>query len=406
MIKDAKMSIGQTLEQLDTPALTLDLDRMKQNIAEMAAHCADKHVRLRPHIKTHKTPEIAKLQLEAGAVGITVAKLSEAETMAQYGITDIFIANQIIGSAKMKRLMNLADQVDLTVLVDSEAGVAELVRATEQANTPLRICIEINISDPTGLGGRCGVPFANTQAMIKIVKLIAEAKMLTFSGILGFRGVPAFFQDKPVEKPAGESLFAQAGHEEGKRLVALANELKAHGIEVEQVIGGSTPTAKCVAEVPGITEVHPGEYVFSGGTHVRTGLTGIADCALSVMTTVISRPHKLRAVIDGGSKTFAGDLHPAIHPNLQLKGFGILSTVEGAYDDPQEIPGAVLNGLNEEHGVIHLEEDISSVFQIGNRLKIIPNHICPVVNLFDFMYVIEDGKVTDVWRIKARGNIT
>lgn len=397
--------IGQTLAQLETPALVLDLTTMKRNIADMAAYCADKQVRLRPHIKTHKTPEIAKMQMEAGAVGITVAKLSEAETMAAHGIRDIFIANQIIGSSKIKRLVELAGRVDITVLADSEEGVMELAQAAEVSQVTLNVCIEINISDPMGLLGRCGIPFGEISEIARLATLIASSNQLIFAGILGFRGVPAFFQAEPIQGGAEESVFAQAGHEEGKRLVELAECLRELGIRVEHVIGGSTPTAKHVAEVPGITEIHPGEYVFSGGTHVRTGLTAVEDCALSVVTTIISRPHKTRVVIDGGSKTFAGDMNPSVYPNLNLKGYGIVSTIDGSYDYPQELPNAVLTGLNEEHGFIQLEEESAEELRIGMRLRIIPNHVCPVVNLFDHMYGMEDGKAACSWTIRARGNL-
>lgn len=403
--------IGQKLEQLDTPALVVDLKTMRRNIADMAAYCASRQVRLRPHIKTHKTPEIAKLQLEAGAVGITVAKLSEAETMADSGIKDIFIANQIIGSAKIKRLLTLATRVELTVLVDSEEGIRELAKeAADKAGVTLSVCIEINISDPTGVGGRCGIPFKDVDQVARLARLIMDSNGLDFAGILGFRGVPVFFQTEKLEFPAPEeeSLFAKAGCEEGKRLVELADSLRRRGIPVEQVIGGSTPTAKHVAEVPGITEVHPGEYVFSGGTHVRTGLTGIEDCALRVMTTVVSRPHKHRAVVDGGSKTFAGDMNPKVYPNLRLKGYGIISSVGGDYDYPLELPAATLAGMNEEHGFLQMDKGsrTAEVLRIGDKLSVIPNHVCPVVNLFDRIYGIEDGKVVCVWDVKARGNLT
>jgi D-serine deaminase-like pyridoxal phosphate-dependent protein len=393
---------GLTLQELDTPALVIDLDIMERNIASMAEYCRARGVRLRPHIKTHKVPEIARIQLAAGAVGVTVAKLGEAEVMADAGVRDLFVANQIIGEAKLKRLVALARRCTVTVLADSAEGIRQLGEAVLAAGLRLDVCLELNIAHPEGREGRCGAP-PGPEA-IRLAQAIHEHPALSFAGILGFRGIPRLFsRDAPA--PGMEEL-RETGREEGRLLTEFAALLEANGIPCPQVIGGSTPTACFVADVPGITEVHPGEYVFSGGTHVGMGMSSVDGCALSVVTTVISRPHPDRAVVDGGSKTFAGDMHPALVPNLKLSGFGLIAALNGPYALPGLLPGAELAALNEEHGMIRLGSDAARAAAVGTRLRIIPNHVCPVVNLFDRVYAVRGERVEQVWTIAARGKLT
>jgi D-serine deaminase-like pyridoxal phosphate-dependent protein len=393
---------NMTLQEIDTPALVIDLDVMERNIASMAEYCKTRGVRLRPHIKTHKVPEIARMQVAAGAVGITAAKLGEAEVMADAGIQDIFIANQIVGDVKLKRLSALARRCRVTVLADSGEGVRLLGEAALTAGLKLEVCLELNIAHPEGKEGRCGVP-PGPEA-VRIAREIHGHPALTFAGILGFRGIPRLFS-RDDTAPGMDDLL-ETGREEGRLLTEFAHLLEASGIPCPQVIGGSTPTARPVADIPGITEVHPGEYVFSGGTHVGMGMSAVEHCALSVVTTVVSRPHADRAIVDGGSKTFAGDMHPALVPNLRLKGFGLVAAMNGPHALPGLLPGAELYALNEEHGMIRLSSDEARSVAVGTRLRIIPNHVCPVVNLFDEVYAVRGGRVEQVWRIEARGKLT
>lgn len=369
------IALGTPLSELDTPSLLVDLRVLEANIARMAAFAKEHNVSLRPHVKTHKTPEIAHRQLAAGATGITVAKVSEAEVFAAAGVKDIFIAYPTIGEQKLRRVLELARHVRVIVGIDSEEGARQLSAAVEKAGIQVEVRLEVDV----GLN-RSGI---DREKALDLAKLIADQPGLNLEGIFTFRGI--FYA-------GGSDLdLDRAGKEEGQLMVDLADKLRAQGLAVRSISVGSTPTALAAGRVPGITELRPGTYVFNDMMQVRVGAARLEDCAASVLVTVASRPTPDRAIIDGGSKTFAADYGPGIAP-LNLPGYG---TVLG-------FPDAVFQSMSEEHGILRLGPN-SQAIRVADKLRIIPNHICTVVNLFDQIIAVRDDKVEAVWPIAARG---
>lgn len=366
------------MRQLDTPAVLLDLDKLEDNMEDMTVFAQKAGVRLRPHIKTHKTPEIALRQVAKGAVGITAAKLGEAEVMVKAGLKDIFIAYQLVGEKKMFRLQKLMQQARVSVAVDSMEGASLLAQAAEGANMPIPVLMEIN----SGLH-RCGV-------------LPGEDALALARGVMGM----PFLQFEGVFTHAGHAYGAasyeevvQIGEEEGAAVLQAASLLRSCGIPVQTVSVGSTPTAKISGSVAGVTEVRPGNYVFYDAIQVGLGVATRDQCALRVEATVISRPTEDRAVIDAGSKVFS--LDKGAHGRESVQGFGIITGY----------PHLILSGLSEEHGIIERAGKRGDLPGIGERLQVIPNHACPVVNLTDSLTLVRGGEIVGQWLVAARGRV-
>ena len=365
---------GMRVEDLDTPCLIVDLDRMEHNVREWQAAVSKYGVSLRPHVKTHKVPEIACMQLAAGAGGITVAKVSEAEVFAAGGARDIFIAYPVIGPQKWQRIARLAQQCTMTVGVDSAVGAQGLSAAAASQGVQIRVRVEID----SGLN-RAGVQPDQAAALCRQIMNLPGLKL---DGIFGFRSV--------MFGGAGGRSATELGREEGELYVKWANDLRAQGIPIEQVSVGSTPTARYAAAVPGVTEVRPGTYIFGDYMMAEMGALNYADVALSILCTVISRPAADKATIDGGSKTFCGDSVPA---RYNLKGYA-----RGVDRD------AYVESMSEEHGVLRLGPGVNP--QIGDRMAFYPIHVCTTVNLSDELVGVRNGVVEKVWPILARGKRT
>lgn len=364
------------VRELETPALLVREVLLIRNIQDMATFSEQVGIDLRPHIKAHKLPQIAKGQISLGAKGITVAKLSEAEVMMKGGIQDILIANQLIGKDKMKRLMKLMEKAKVTVIVDSVVGAKELNDACEEASKEIQVLIEVN----TGLN-RCGV--LPGQETLILAQDIIKLPHLNFLGIMTHAG--------HVYGASDRNEVMEIGKAEGEMMVKTAELLRANGIPVEVVSVGSTPTAKMAGMIKGVTEIRPGNYVFHDMIQIGLGVAIKEDCSLSVLSTVISRPTPERIVIDAGSKTLA--LDQGAHGKSSVCGFG---TVKG-YDD------VIIERLSEEHGILKVKPDCP--LQIGDKIEIIPNHACTVVNLFNEMHLIRNEELADTWEIKGRGMI-
>jgi D-serine deaminase-like pyridoxal phosphate-dependent protein len=357
-----------------TPYLLIDSPKMERNIQKMAHVARENGVALRPHVKTHKIPGISRQQLEAGASGITVAKPSEAEVMADGGIEDIFIAYPLVTEAKIRRATRLAKKVRLIVGVDSLEGARRLSAVAEEHT------LEVRLEVDTGLR-RTGVPYDDAVELAGEIEAMGN---LDLTGIYTYRGA-VLGGSKTLE-------LEEAGLEEGQLMVSLADMLRERGIGVEDVSVGSTPTAEYVAKVDGITEIRPGTYVFYDRMQVRLDACSLDECAAVVVCTVVSRPTRDLAIIDGGSKTFATDVGPGAEP-LNLEGYGHVVGYSGA----------VLERLTEEHGMLSVDEDCD--LEVGDTLQIIPNHICSTVNLHDEVYLVgEDGGV-EAMRVEARGKV-
>ena len=345
---------------METPRLVIDRKKMRKNIEGMAAVACNFGVGLRPHVKTHKVPWIAREQVEAGAVGITVAKVSEAEVMAVGGLRDIFIAFPLVTQEKARRALALIrDGVRLILAVDSMEGATLLSGAAAALDTALEVRLEID----TGLK-RTGVPY---EEAVDLAEQVAALDNLSLRGLYTYRG--AVMADGSRTRD-----LAAAGHEEGRLMANLAAEMRERGLQIEDVSLGSTPTARHAGTVDGVTEIRPGTYVFYDRMQAALGVCSLDDCAASVLATVVSRPTRERAIIDGGSKTFATDVQPG---SYALEGFG---HVVGH-------PGVVLERMNEEHGMMHVEPDDD--LAVGQTVRVIPNHVCSTVNLHDRVYVTE-----------------
>ncbi len=360
----------------DTPYLLIDGAKMERNILKMANIAKGSGVALRPHVKTHKIPGIAKAQVEAGAKGITVAKLSEAEVMADAGIEDIFIAYPLVTDVKIRRAVRLGKRVRLVLGVDSLEGARRLSSIAKAEDHILKVRLEVD----TGLR-RTGVPHNDAVELANGIESLGNLNLI---GIYTYRGA-VLGGSRTLE-------LEKAGLEEGQLMVSLACLMREQGIRVDDVSLGSTPTVEYVAKVEGVTEIRPGTYVFYDRMQAHLGACSLDECAATMVCTVVSRPSEDLAVIDGGSKTFATDVPPGAEP-LNLEGFG---HVVG-------YPGVVLERLTEEHGMLALDRDCD--LGIGDTLQVIPNHICSTVNLHDEVYLVDEGDTVREVRVAARGKV-
>jgi D-serine deaminase-like pyridoxal phosphate-dependent protein len=358
---------------LDTPQIVVDETILHRNIADMAALAASYGVKLRPHAKTHKSPHIARLQLAAGAIGLTCAKLGEAEVLIrEAGADDVLIAYPIVGEAKMPRLLALMDKARLTVAVDTRAAAEGLSHAISASGRSLDVYVEVNTGQDRA-GARAG------NEAVALALDVARLPGLRVTGVMTHEGHAGASAPEEIARIATDA---------GSALVATAEQIRKAGIEVTHVSVGSTPASWFTPKVPGITEMRPGTYVFNDNNAFRHGRIGPDQCAARVVATVVSRPAPDRAIVDAGSKTLALDPSPS-HP-----GHGY---VVGH-------PAATIARLSEEHGVVLLSPDEDG-FGVGDRLEIIPNHICPAINLMDELTIVRDGRVIDHWPIAARGKV-
>ena len=366
--------------EVDTPALIIDRAGLARNVERMQKLAEGFGVRLRPHTKTHKSTHIAKLQVKAGAAGITVAKVGEAEVMADAGLDDILIANQVVGAAKMGRIVELARRVRLAVLVDSLDGVQVLERAFAAAGDRIDVLIEVD----TGKG-RCGL--TETAEIATLADAIGDAPHVRLRGVETHEG----------HVPTGAMnahQMEQRAITAGRRVAEVAEVLGGGGHAVEEVSVGSTPAAPWTASVAGVTEMRPGTYVFNDVNQMAIDQAGTDDCALSVLATVISRPAHDRAVIDAGSKSLFSEAARVGFALEGYEGFGYI----------REVPAARIVSLSEEHGVVRIPGGIAFP-AIGECVEIIPNHVCPAVNLHEEFYAVDGDDVVEVWPISARGRV-
>jgi D-serine deaminase-like pyridoxal phosphate-dependent protein len=363
---------------LDTPSLVVDARKLEQNILGMAGVAESRGVALRPHVKTHKMPPLARRQTEAGAVGITVATVSEAEVMADGGLDDIFVAFPLVTETKIRRAIGLAQRgLRLIPGVDSLHGARKLSSLAKGEGITLEVRLEVD----SGLG-RTGVPRAEAAGLAREISVLEN---LDLTGVYTYRGA--------VLGDGSPALnLEKAGRLEGELMVSVAEEIRAAGVPIEDVSLGSTPTAEHAAGVEGVTEIRPGTYVFYDRMQAALGVCSLSDCALRVLVTVVSRPRPDLAIIDGGSKTFATDVHPKAAP-LNLTGFG---HVAGH-------PGVVLERVTEEHGMLSVDKD--SDLRVGDTVEIIPNHVCSTVNLHDAVYELAADGSTEKVPVAARGMV-
>ncbi len=346
------------IASLETPVPVVDLDIAEANMARMQAYCDAHGLALRPHIKTHKLPMLAKRQLELGAKGITCQKLGEAEVMADAGIDDIFISYPIVGDAKAERLAALAARVRMTVHADSREGLATLAKAARHGHE-IGVVIEFDSGNK-----RSGV--MSVDEAIALAKEAAATPGLRFEGLMTY-----------PTSAAAAAFLAEA-----------LPRLEAEGLKPRILSGGGSPKAVHTHELAPVNELRVGTYIYNDRSMVAAGAAGWDDCALTVHVTVISRPEENRAIIDGGSKTFTSDLTPG----GAKEGYGYIL----------EYPDAKIDRLSEEHGMVDLSACARKP-KIGERLRVVPNHVCPVSNLHDRVATVKDGKFAGFVEVAARG---
>ncbi|MBB3949120.1 D-TA family PLP-dependent enzyme [Aureimonas jatrophae] len=354
-------AVGTPLDAVSTPRAVIDEARVERNVQRVQDYMDAHGLRFRPHIKTHKIPALAHQQLEAGAVGITCQKVSEAEAFASEGVEDILITFNILGPGKHEPLRRLNERVArLTVVADSRATVEALGAAFRDAVKPLTVLVECD----TG-GGRCGVQ-APADAL-DLARRIAAEPGLRLGGIMTF--------------PPGDA------HGSVERFLSDARAmLETAGLPCPVVSNGGTPGVFQAHLVPSATEHRAGTYIYNDRSMVRAGACGWDDCAMHVLATVVSRPTRERAVIDAGSKALTSDL-------LGFRDYGHV----------EDWPEARIASLSEEHGVLDLSAVTGEGPAIGDVLRIVPNHTCVVSNLFDHVVFHRDGRVTQVVPVAARG---
>src|SRR6266498_282372 len=324
------------INELETPVPVIDIDRLEANITRLQAYLDEHKIANRPHIKTHKIPAIAKMQMDAGAIGITCQKVSEAEVMAEAGFSDIFIPYNIVGEAKLSRLMKLADRATISVTADSTVVCDGLSTAAQHADLTLTVLVECDMG-----AERCGVQ--SPQEAADLARYIARLPNLHFGGLMTF--------------PANDHLddFVH-----GTRSLLVNDHLP-----IERVSGGGTPVMWQAHTHAELTEYRAGIYVYGDRWSLRAGSVQLENCAMKVHTTVVSRPTPDRGILDAGSKTLSSDL-------LGLDGYGYIC----------EYPAAKLYALSEEHGHVDFSACANKP-KIGERLTIIPNHCCTVTGLAD-----------------------
>ncbi len=357
--------------ELDTPQLLINWDVMQRNIATMQRYADDAGVKLRPHTKTHKTPLISHMQQKAGAKGITVAKLGEAEVMNAGGVDDILIAFPLQGAPKMERLLQLAERANVRVSLDSRKVAQDISDAAQSRGKKIGVYVEVDV----GLG-RVGA--AHHEGARDLVREIVELPGLDFLGVMTHAGHT--YKAKTLDE------IKKLAREEGEWMVETANLIRADGIEVREVSVGSTPTARFSAQVQGVTEVRPGTYVFYDTTQVLKFACDWQDCAQTILATVVVK-HPDRLIFDCGSKTLSSDTAPN----------GLYGTVKG-------FPHLEIWRLSEEHANVRINGE-GLLPNIGDKVEIIPAHACVVMNLHDSFIATSMDEVIGEFEIQARGKI-
>jgi len=359
--------------EIPTPALIVDLDKLHRNIDDMAERARKAGVGMRPHIKSHKTPIIAQMQMKAGAIGITCAKIGEAEAMAAAGIEDIMIAYPIVGPDKVERFLNLDRLVPrLSTVVDTP----EAARALSAAGAARGQCIDVLVELECGYK-RTGIEPG--EPMLRFIQEIEDAMPgLQYRGLMIMAGYVYH------ELESDGQLAAE------RRALNVATDavdlLRSHGIETDVVSAGSTPGAQYMHMVEGITEYRPGAYIFGDVINADLGAHTLEEMALSVLTTVVSVPAPDRFIVDAGSKTLtdtASKRTPGRGPIVQM-------------------PGVTVGWVCEEHGIVDLPAGTAPP-PLGTKLDVLPNYVSDVVNLGDELWVVQNDEVLAVWEITARG---
>ncbi|MBC8007947.1 MAG: DSD1 family PLP-dependent enzyme [Prolixibacteraceae bacterium] len=361
---------GMTLAEVDTPALLLDLEAFERNLDRLDKSLAGTRIRVRPHAKSHKCPEIALRQMARGAIGVCCQKVSEAEAMVEGGVMNVLVSNEVIGASKLARLAGLARRARVSVCVDDVQNIADIDAAARVAGVKIDVLVEVNVG-----ANRCGVEPG--QPVVILARQIAGAKHLRFAGLHAYQG-GAQHARTPAER---KSAIAKAV----QQVRGTVDALLVHGLKPEFITGAGTGTYLLEAASGVYNEIQPGSYIFMDADYNRNlGEDGrpVRDFeqSLYVWATVMSHATAERAVVDAGLKALSVD-----------SGMPLVA----------DLPGVEFLKASDEHGVLKLPK--GSSLKVGDKIRLIPGHCDPTVNLYDWIVGIRGGKVESVWPVTARG---
>jgi D-serine deaminase-like pyridoxal phosphate-dependent protein len=351
--------VGERLEDLETPVPIIDIDVVERNAMRWQKRCDALGIANRPHIKTHKLVALAKYQMALGAKGITVQKLGEAEVMADAGITDMLLTFNVVGANKVARLAALAKRTTISVVADNSVMIAGLASAGKTAGRDISVLVECD----TGVG-RNGVQLP--EAALELAQLINTTPGLSFGGLMAYAGTGQRIQTEEF-------------------LVKARDLCTKAGLEVRTISSGGSPDMWKDEGLSQLTEYRAGTYIYFDRSLVARGTCGFEDSALTVLATIVSCPTSARAIIDAGTKSLTSDL-------LGLEGYGVV----------HDLGDAKIFAANEEHGYLDISH-LAAKPNIGDLVRVTPNHVCPVTNLFDEVVFVRGSKVLGAVKVDARG---
>lgn len=363
--------VGQSLDEVDTPALVLDLNALEANIARMQSLADAAGVALRPHAKSHKSADIARMQIKAGAAGVCCQKVSEAELLAQNGVSDILVSNQVVGAAKIGRLMQLARRARVGVCVDDSSNLAEIAAAARRVGAPLEVLVELDV----GMG-RCGV---DADGAVRLSRDAAELDGVRFGGLQAYNGSAQHIRSRDGRRSAIESS--------GAIVQRVLDGLQDAGIACPRVTGAGTGTFEFEAASGIWSELQCGSYVFMDADYARNEdaeaqTTGAFQNSLFVLGGVLSIAQPGKAVIDAGLKSMS---------------------MESGLPEIADLPDIRYAGASDEHGTLTTGQGNGPA--LGDRIRVIPGHCDPTVNLHDWFVCARDGRVEAIWPVTARGAV-
>lgn len=365
---DAAVTLGQSKDKIETPAVVVDMDVMERNLEDFASFADEQDVSLRSHVKTHKIPDLAHRQVDRTGGGVVCQTLSEVEVMVHGGIDDIYLSYIVATQPKLNRLVHLSDTLDSFVTtVDSKGNIDPLQAAAADHDTTVGVVLELDI----GLN-RLG---AHPSDAVELARYISDAPNLNFRGIMAFEAHIKRTAETPAE-------YDEQCHEAMEEVAAIVEDIKDAGIPVEEVKVGSTGTSKHSGKHPVVTEINPGMYPFNDVGEL--GRVRKDECALTVLTTVLSAPTEDRVIVDAGSKTMAMDL--------------------GRDPVPKHRDDIAYFNASEEHGWIDTSESAKD-FAVGDRIEFIIPHVCTTINLHDTLIGLRAGTVEEVWDVQGRGKV-
>lgn len=357
------------IQDLDTPVLLVDADAFERNVARMAKLCADAGVACRPHAKAHKSPQVARIQMDAGAVGMCCAKLGEAEVMAAAGIEDLHITTPVVGVSKIVRLIEAARQSRVSVVADDADNISDLAAGAQTAGLRLDVLVEVDVGQ-----GRCGVPPGPRAA--ELARLIDGHPWLRFRGLQAYQGLIQMRGDIAERRAAAAEALEKAE--------LSARSVREAGLDIEVLTGGGTGTSAIDAATGGLTELQPGSYIFMDTNYSAIEWDGAPrppfENALTVLAGVLSRPASDRAILDSGMKAISGD---------------------GGAPRAVDHGEAEFRFAGDEHGQLTFPG--AAPLGVGDKVTLLPSHCDTTVNLHDRFIVTRGGEVEDVWEIAARG---